>query len=210
MKFERTRVVLRTSVLALGIAFSAHGQGYIAFNNYAPGLSPVTISTAPGTFNPVNGPAGALVGSNYSASLWFVSGIVTNQAAFDALNPVWLADVPFFGTTGSGPGHGIDGDGSGFFDGGTPRVTGVIGTYATFEVLAWYNGGGLYGSYAQAVAAGHNVGQSKLLPVYISIPPGPISDLNGMEPFTVGIPEPSTFVLAGLGGAALLLFRRRK
>jgi hypothetical protein len=36
-------------------------------------------------------------------------------------------------------------------------------------------------------------------------------DTVGMAPFGIGfLPEPSTFALAGLGAAALLIFRRRK
>jgi len=39
-------------------------------------------------------------------------------------------------------------------------------------------------------------------------PPGP---LTGLTSITLnGVPEPSTFALAGLGAAALLIFRRRK
>lgn len=190
-------------------------QGRIAFNNIVnpgPGTAPVTINTASGMFNPADGPAGAWVGSNYSASLLYVPGIVTDQGVFDSLNPVWLGDAIFWGTTGTGSGHGLGGDGAGFFDGGSPIVTGLQGTGvdATFQVLAWYNGVGLYGGYAEALAAGHNVGQSKLISVVITLPPAAIANLNGLQPFTVGIPEPSTAVLAFFGGALLLVFRRRK
>jgi hypothetical protein len=139
-----------------------------------------------------------------------VNGTVTNEAAFNSLGPLWVTDALFFGTTGVGSGHGFDGDGSGFFDGGIVRLSGLTGFYATFQVRAWYNGGRLYTSYAQALAAGHNVGQSNLLPLYLSFPPGPPNNLDGLQPFTVGIPEPSAFVLAALGGVALLLFRRRR
>ena len=93
------------------LALHAHGQGSIMFNNVFPITAPVTISAVPGTFNPTDGPAGAYVGSNYTASLFFVNGTVTNQTVFDSLNPTWVANAVFFG-----------GDGAGFFDGGQVRL----------------------------------------------------------------------------------------
>lgn len=192
------------------VVIETYGQGRVIFDNVSPGLAPVTISIAPGTFNPADGPPGAYVGSNYTASLFFVNGTVTNQVVFDSLNPIWVADTLFFGTTGVGPGHGFNGDGSGFFDGGTPSFTGQTSFIVTFQVRSWYNGGGLFTSYAQALVGGHNVGESNLLPLPVSFPPGPAGPLNGLLPFTVGIPEPSTFVLAFFGGALLLVFRRRR
>ena len=180
----------------------AHGQGSVAFNNVTPGmLAPVTISSMPGTFNPADGPPGAHVGSNYTASLFFVNDTVTNQAAFNSLNPIWIADAHFFDTTGLGA--------AGFFDAGQVRLLGQTQFEVTVQIRAWYNGDGIYSSYAQAQAAGHNVGQSNLLPLDVSPPPGPPVPLFGLQPFTVGVPEPSTFVLAMLGGTLLLLFRRR-
>jgi hypothetical protein len=46
-----------------------------------------------------------------------------------------------------------------------------------------------------------------------SLPPQPIFGSIGVPGFNlgpVGVPEPSTMALAGLGAAALLIFRRRK
>ena len=122
---------------------------------------------------------------------------------------VTAVDVRFFGTTGTGSGHGWNGDGSGFFDGGVARFNFAL-TTATFQVRVWYSGNGLYTSYEQSAIAGHNVGQSNLLPLVVDAPPGPATSLFGLQPFTVGIPEPSTIVLVALGGVALLLVRRRK
>ena len=195
---------------SLDVALTAYGQGHLLFLNYDSPPAPVTISSLPGTFNPANGPGGAFVGSNYTASLFFVNGTITKQTAFDSLNPTWVADTLFFGTTGLGPGHGLDGDGSGFFDGGTVFLTGQTSLNVTLQVRAWYNGGGIYSSYSQAFAAGQNVGQSGLLPQNVSAPPGPAVPIAGLQPFTVGIPEPSALALALLGGAGLLLLRRRK
>ena len=203
-------------VITLVLVPRAQSQGVIAFDNFfteptpTPGTSPVTISAAPRTFNPADGPPSAYVGSNYTASLLFVNGTVTNQALFDSLNPMWLRDARFLGSTGTAPDHGWNVDGAGFFYGGEVLLIGQTQFEVTIQVRAWYNGGGIYDSYAQAQSAGHNVGQSNLLPLYVAPRPGPVVPLLGLQPFTVGIPEPSTFLLAALGGVALLLFRRHR
>jgi hypothetical protein len=202
-------------LLFITTAFALHsyGQGSLLFNNIYfrdPGdpPTPVTITTVPGMSNPTNGDAGAYLGSNYTASLFFVNGTVTNQSAFDSLGPRWAADVPFLGTTGLLPDHGPAIDGAGLFDGG--RITlSPAEPIVTIQVSAWYNGGGLFSSYSQALAAGQNTGQSILVPMVLGFPPGPATTLDGLLPFTVGIPEPSTFALAAFGGAVLLFLRRK-
>jgi hypothetical protein len=181
---------------------SALGQGRVSFNNGVPDLSPVTISTVSGMFNPSDGPPGAFVGSSYSVSLVFVNGTVTSQTAFDNLGPIWVADALFAGTTGNGA------DGAGFFDAGTPQLRGQTDLYVTVQLRAWFNGNGAYTSYTQSLAAGHNVGISKLLPLYAPAPPGPAVTLDGLQPFTVGIPEPSSASLILIAIVSLTIFRR--
>src|SRR6266516_1622201 len=165
---------MKTSLifLVIGLPLHALSQGHLEFNNFSGGLAPVTINAIPGSFNPADGPAGAYVGSDYTASLFHVLGTVTNQLVFDSSNPTWVTavDVRFFGTTGTGLGHGWNGDGSGFFDGGVARFNFAL-TTATFQVRVWYSGNGLYTSYEQAAIAGHNVGQSNLLPLVVDAPP---------------------------------------
>ena len=187
---------------------SSFGQGRVIFDNISPGLAPVTIRTNAGGFNPADGPPGAYVGSSYSVTLVFVNGTISDQSIFDASNPIWVADAVFFGTTGIGPGHGPGGDLSGFFDGGGPQIFGQTSEIVTFQLLAWFNGGGQYTSYAQSQAAGHNVGISVLMPLQVTLPPGPAGPLYGLQPFTVGIPEPSSASLLLLGLLALAIFRR--
>jgi len=96
--------------------------------------------------------------------------------------------------------------------GGTTQVPGVLpGVAATFQVRAWDNAGGA--TYATAAIKGASgLIQTGLL--------GGIDAGGGIvaNPSTVGwnsfniyaVPEPSTIVLAGLGAASLLIFRRRK
>lgn len=180
----------------------AFSQGRLWFNNFAntPGPSPVTRAHE-----------GAYVGSDYTASLMFVYGTVTNQAEFDSGIPfLFPADTRFTGTTGNTPEHGPLIDGAGIFDGGIVTLSTAGGARVTVQVLAWYNGGGQYSSYAQAKAAGQDVGESNLVPLDLALGLVPPTPLDGLLPFTVGIPEPSTFVLVALGGAALLLLRLRR
>src|SRR6187399_645191 len=99
-----------TIFFALWVPFSVFAQGRVTFDNIftgtVPGTSAVTVGTLSGTFNSNDGPPGAYLGANYTASLYYLSGTVTNQVEFDSRNPTWVADVAFFGTTGTGPGHG--------------------------------------------------------------------------------------------------------
>jgi len=191
----------------------ALGQGNLAFNNVFGSTSPapVTISSAPGTFNPADGPGGAYVGGDYTASLYFLNGIVTNQAVFDSSNPILSApfDTPFDGATGLGPNHGPTVDGAGLFAGNQNYLAAATGQSVTIQIRAWYNGGGLYTSYAQALAAGQNVGEGNPVSLFLAQGLANPPNLDGLLPFTVGIvPEPSVYALLGLGG--LLLLRRRK
>jgi hypothetical protein len=196
----------------LTMPWAAYSQGILIFDNFdvSPGPAAVTISTEPGTFNPADGPAGAYLGSDYTASLYYLRGTISDPAVFNSSNPILFppADVQFFGTTGTGPGHGLTGDGAGLFDGGA-TVLPTIGPI-TAQVRAWYNGGGLYTSYDQALAAGQNVGESIPVPVILR-DPDPQPYMDGLLPFTVGIaPEPSTLALLGLGTLALIQFARRR
>jgi hypothetical protein len=192
-------------LLVLWLPTYAYSQGYFSFDNIfnAPN-APITISTNAGTFNPADGPAGAFIGADYTASAYYLKGHVTDPAVFDSSNPILFpsADTQFLGTTSAGS----NSDG-GFFDGGlvTLPTTGTV----SIQVRAWYNGGGLYTSYDQALAAGQNVGDSIPVPVLLGIGTQSEPPLEGLLPFTVGIvPEPSVYALLGLGG--LLLFHRRK
>lgn len=113
-----------------------------------------------------------------------------------------------------------------FASGGTVTVAGVLpGQSALFQFRVWDNKGGTVTDWGQASAlwmtqAGYAAGMSALV---TSAGLGGIDPNSGAPlatPNTTGwtsfqltaapIPEPSTFALAGLAGAALLIFRRRK
>lgn len=188
-----------------------YAQGTLDFSNYAPD-APDTISTTPGTFNPADGQAGAYLGSDYTASLFFLNGTITDQTVFDESNPILFseADTQFLGVTGTPPDHGPNIDFAGFFGRGVD-LSAASSLAVTVQVRAWFNGNGAYTSYAQALAAGQNTGESNPVAVTLAYDLGNPSPLDGLLPFTVGIvPEPSTVALLGLAGFSLWLFQRRK
>ncbi len=89
------------------------------------------------------------------------------------------------------------------------------GQQGLVQMVAWQ---GNYDTWAAAFAAwqagtpGVLIGASN--PLTLTMPTGPtdpnLTYLVGLQAFTiVPVPEPTTFALAGLGAAALLIFRRR-
>jgi hypothetical protein len=203
------RLVFTLGVVAMS-AMTLFGQGRVNFNNFAAGISPITIVGY--SCSPSQGAPGDFLGSDYSIQLLWVAGTFANQAAFDAANPNTSASFPFFGTTGSAPTHGPTVDGAGLFDGGTISMNGPPGVY-TMQARAWYNGG-FYPTFGAALAATANPGRSQLFTVNATASPTPAP--NTMVPsFPVGllsprVPEPSALAVASLGAACLLFFRRRK
>jgi len=93
-------------------------------------------------------------------------------------------------------------------DGTTTSSTGAF-----FILQAWL---GSASSYAAAVSAGAPAGQTIVFGNGlggVGSPPSTTPQLTGMPGVnltTAVVPEPSTFALAGLGAAAMLIFRRRK
>lgn len=92
-------------------------------------------------------------------------------------------------------------------------VPGVAaGEVAKLEVRVWDNKGGTITSFGDQSPLNDTKGRSGM---FSSQPlgGGPLlaPDMTGWSSFNIYVvPEPSTFVLAGLGAASLLIFRRRK
>jgi hypothetical protein len=197
------------TLTAIGVcALTVYGQGRVTFNNQTGGNRPVTVDV--NNQGSTGGLAGQFVGANYSVQLvWAPQGTYASQAAFEAAILGTGPAIAFFGATGGTPTT----DGAGLFSGGaTPNPAGTTmpaGNY-TMQVRAWFNGG-QFATYSEALAGARNTGLSQLFNIAATVAPTPANATTGFGAFTVGvIPEPSTFALAGLGAAALLLFRRRK
>jgi hypothetical protein len=90
-----------------------------------------------------------------------------------------------------------------------------FGTVVALQVRAWDI---VYGATFEAALANPanpgSIGRSAMFTYQIpATAADPVANffMNGFQGFYIGaIPEPSTFALAGLGAAALVIFRRRK
>jgi len=166
-----------------------------------------TIFAGPATGSATNASAG-----NNSAN----SGYSTSAAWTALLNGAIQVD----GTVASTPAVAtITGTiGTFTYNGGTAfsadNLTGGT-TYSAIEI-AWIPGTGNNNTIALASAAGAYVGWSKVFsytPTTGSVTPTTLSSslvgFYGVGGTVVSAPEPGTMALAALGGASLLLFRRR-
>jgi hypothetical protein len=88
----------------------------------------------------------------------------------------------------------------------------TAGQLYTFQIFAWQTS---FGSYVNAQNTGGYFGASYRFNAAASADGAPPATSTLLAPlmqpfFLTAVPEPSTMVLAGLGAASLLLFRRRK
>jgi hypothetical protein len=203
----------------LGIAAStalvttSFGQGKVFFANYNP---PSTIGAnvdagvnAPVTFGQtanvggVNGTAGALVGSEFTADLLYsldggtTYNRLTTAQAGDAGYP-----TAFFGTDGNA------GSFAGLFQGPGVTIPGYVSGPVSFIVEAYHGA-----DYTSADWKGQSAAFTLSSIATGTSPVGDFGSVNGgpsLQSFVVTVPEPSVFALAGLGAAGLMAFRRKK
>jgi len=181
------------SLVVVGLtAVTTYGQGTFNFSNFSgPVDAPVRQGTAG---NPL------VSSATYMATVAWALGVVSDPAALSLLPS---ATTPFLGS--GFPGY--------FFGPAVSPGATVNGT-VTLQVLYWNQTTGATFATAKSVAGGEWA-ESALFQV--SIPASATGlpvDLVGLTPRTMQInppvPEPATIALAGLGAAALLIFRRRK
>lgn len=148
---------------------------------------------------------GLLTGSGFSAQLFYAAGLDQSELSLIAA-PL---SITTFRTSAT-----LAGTLATSFQ-TLPGTT--VGGSATLQLRAWDNLGGTLTSWAQAEDAWNagtiRAGKSGVFNISGLVDnqnPNP-PNMEGLRSFNIYIvPEPSTFLLAGLGAASLLIFRRRK
>jgi hypothetical protein len=205
----RKNITALVALTVLGSAVSVLAQGQLNYSIRVTGSVVGHVYGALPGVDRISGnsaaevPAGSAVyaapviqGSGFSGQLFAALGADQSEAA---LTPVAGSIVSF--RTGATLGGTIA-----TLTLTIPQVP--VGGTGTFQLRAWDNANGTIQSWDLAVIRGKsdlfNVAALTESP---NIPP----NMLGFRSFNLTIvPEPSTFVLAGLGAAALVIFRRRK
>jgi hypothetical protein len=187
---------LLTGLLGVALTATTYGQGMVHFSNYFSSSSPAW------GVDGSNAGAGNLgMGPTWSAQLLYYIGSTTDASMLQALSYTSggnTSPVDFgFGVATA------DGDlGSGWFDGGFVQIPGVTAANAgtiTFQIMVSHNGTPTYLSslFESAVSADSASGAPNFVQgAWQTTPLSPV-------------PEPTTLALLGIGGAALLVFRRK-
>ncbi len=195
--------------LAASMASSSYGQGFVVLDNYnAPG-SLVTY----GANVPADGVSGALgtpgtgLLSGWTVGLYYVVG---NPAINDPAS-IGIPASPLALATGLGSTVDVyDSSGAaGVFFANDPFAVpgGAAGGTVTLELVAYSTAAG---SYAAAAYRGHSDPFTITMQSATTLPPTALVGY-GFQTFGIApVPEPTTLALAGLGAAALMIFRKRK
>ena|SRR5689334_8149615 len=218
---------LLLSVITLATAASVFAQGTVILNNSVPGVGTTHVWSGPvyltgNSFNDI--PPGT---TPYAASGCLLIGAVgglSANATFATLIGAPGSNAPesLMLPSSSPPTTFRTGSAAGIVVARTDTFANILpdAAVATFEMVAWDNSSGLYPTWTVASVAaangliygGHSApfvlqsigGVVNISPIIVSSIPG-----QGLQSFSITIPEPATVGLAGLG-AALLSFRRRK
>lgn len=214
--------LLLTAVL-IGTAACAFGQGAVQFRNYYTGTTPaidapVHLDTLAGQLLDASNPLwrAALIGGPTTATPASMSTAGTLQMMF---YPTTAAtSTTSWVTFRASPGTGAP-NAPGYVAYGSTVARAVPGVdwggTALVQMVAWQGNYTTWAdAYAAAAAGTPNVLIGVSNPLTLKLPSGPTDPnatfLWGLNSFAIApIPEPTTFALAGLGAAALLIFRRR-
>jgi len=200
--------ILVTTLVAAALVSSALAQGTVTFTS--PVGSVKYMDNGVATAVPVGNPAQIPGYGNLNiAAYWADSGTSLSLVGGLPDLSAWTLATPTISRIFPAAGAVLATDFTTGAAASTPvqlEIVAWTGDFATFQeasagnaLLAWTgdsNSGGMLG-WTQPTGGGTSPGQPLVAGAY-----------NGLV--LAPIPEPSTFALAGLGAAALLIFRRRK
>ena len=215
-------------VSMVGAATLLHGQGYIIFNGSSAGVETNTasfysqVAYGTGTAGKTGVPS---TGLRYDYALLYSA--IDPGAGANPTNAAWSVATTFGGGTLMGTNAGpVTGVMTGNGAAGGVQVNLASGSLYYVELVAWSaNLGTLSQVLTQYGTDSWTANGYFNYEAYSSLTPfatagtgdpvliGGVWANNAFSLYAVapaGVPEPSTMALAGLGGAALLLFRRRK
>jgi hypothetical protein len=182
--------VLVATILGIAAAASTYGQGKINFDTYAANNYG---ADGPGAVVVTQTPGGALVvGTGWNVQMAYILGSASDAAGTGDLVGPWLLNAAVIAPSFNANGQ---------IQAGIYTLPNYSAGSITMEMLV-FNGS----SYAASTFRGHSAAFTM---ASIATGPTPPGTPDGLASFVVLVPEPSTFALAGLGAAALLIFRRR-
>jgi hypothetical protein len=217
------------AAITLTTAAGIFAQGTVTFNNRIAGTGTTHVWSGPAYLSG-NSSGDVPAGTTVYGSGYFLIGTVGGMSASTTM-------AQLLGANGaSAPESSLlpstspattfrTGAGAGNIVGSTATFDNIPldAAAASFELAVWDNSTGLYPTWTQAssaVASGVIFGgrSSEFTLSQIGgttfTPPSMISSVagQGLQTFAIvtSVPEPTTVALAGLGAAALLIFRRRK
>jgi hypothetical protein len=216
------KIVYSTIIVAAMASMSVFGQGYMTFLSGS-GNGIFDIFTTPSTpTKNANMQVGFIWAAGTGLTLGALGASGTPTAAFSSVASPWssltaLSGGWTWGTNAANslgiftPTAGSPPPAAGVFNGGVPGVLGSSASEGiTIYIIAWNKALGT-DPYA-AAAASSAIGWSAPFNYTLGSSTSPGGSMAssfasfGVDP----VPEPTTLALAGLGGLALLLIRRRK
>jgi hypothetical protein len=194
-------------ILSLATAASSSlGQGFIQLDNYNShgGAGGPLVTYGPDGL----GPVGTGLNGTWTAGLYFANGNVlasmfSTAAGEGAIDPALAL--------GTGTGSTVVFQSTAFGTAGefsSPtafNAGGAAGDTLTVEIVAYQTSAG---SYNNAFIRAHSAAFTMPTAVINVLPKPLVGDF--MSGFSVPIPEPSIYALAGMGAAALIAIRRKK
>jgi hypothetical protein len=198
------------------VAATSFGAGYIYMDNYnsfgGSGGPPITYGIdipANGVSGPLGTPGTGLL-DGWTVGIYYANGNVLSQVQADPFGTAIPSTLYAGFVLGTGPGStasiytpfNTPGEFTSMYE---LNVGGNAGDLITAEVVAYDTASG---SYANAIWRAHSAPFT--MPTTSVTSPAFSYVGNYMPAFSIGVPEPTTLALAGLGGLSLLLFRRRK